>query len=116
MEYVILIIVIAVLALSTGGYLLFMRPRRGRTLAPPPRRGPRPAQDRAAHPAWRGHRPVAAHLAPRRPARGGPHGRRERHRQDHHLREARAGADRGRADRAARGGRHLPRGGGRPAA
>ena len=35
MEYVILIIVIAVLALGTGGLLLFQRPRRGRTLAPP---------------------------------------------------------------------------------
>jgi len=38
MEYVILIIVIAVLALVTGGYLLFMRPGRGRTVAPPPAR------------------------------------------------------------------------------
>ncbi len=36
MEYVILIIVIAVLALGTGGYLLFMRPGRGRTVAAPP--------------------------------------------------------------------------------
>src|SRR5689334_2896440 len=36
MEYVILIIVIAVLALVTGGYLLFMRPRRGRAVAAPP--------------------------------------------------------------------------------
>jgi fused signal recognition particle receptor len=35
MEYVILIIVIAVLALGTGGWLLFQRPRRGRTVAPP---------------------------------------------------------------------------------
>jgi fused signal recognition particle receptor len=34
MEYVILIIVIAVLALGTGGYLLFQRPRRGRVSAP----------------------------------------------------------------------------------
>ena len=34
MEYVILIIVIAVLALLTGGYLLFLRPRRGRVAAP----------------------------------------------------------------------------------
>ena len=30
MEYVILIIVIAVLAVVTGGWLLFLRPRRGR--------------------------------------------------------------------------------------
>jgi fused signal recognition particle receptor len=36
MEYVILIIVIAVLALVTGGYLLFMRPRGGRAVAAPP--------------------------------------------------------------------------------
>jgi fused signal recognition particle receptor len=35
MEYVILIIVIAVLALGTGGWLLFVRPRRGRGSAPP---------------------------------------------------------------------------------
>jgi fused signal recognition particle receptor len=34
MEYVILIIVIAVLALGTGGWLLFVRPRRGR-ISPP---------------------------------------------------------------------------------
>jgi fused signal recognition particle receptor len=39
MEYVILIIVIAVLAVVTGGWLLFVRPRRGRVSAPsgPPR-------------------------------------------------------------------------------
>ena len=35
MEYVILIIVIAVLALGAGGWLLFQRPRRGRVSAPP---------------------------------------------------------------------------------
>ena len=35
MEYVILIVVIAVLALGAGGFLLFQRPRRGRTIAPP---------------------------------------------------------------------------------
>jgi fused signal recognition particle receptor len=40
MEYVILIIVIAVLALGTGGWLLFVRPRRGRISAPP---GPPPS-------------------------------------------------------------------------
>jgi fused signal recognition particle receptor len=34
MEYVILIIVIAVLAVVTGGWLLFVRPRRGRVSAP----------------------------------------------------------------------------------
>jgi fused signal recognition particle receptor len=41
MEYVILIIVIAVLAVVAGGWLLFVRPRRGRTYAPPS--GPPPA-------------------------------------------------------------------------
>jgi fused signal recognition particle receptor len=35
MEYVILIVVIAVLAVFTGGWLLFVRPRRGRVFAPP---------------------------------------------------------------------------------
>jgi fused signal recognition particle receptor len=36
MEYVILIIVIAVLAVLAGGWLLFVRPRRGRALQAPP--------------------------------------------------------------------------------
>jgi fused signal recognition particle receptor len=36
MEYVILIVVIAVLAVVTGGWLLFVRPRRGRTISAPP--------------------------------------------------------------------------------
>jgi len=40
MEYVILIIVLAVLAVISGGWLLFVRPRRGRTYGPP---GQRPA-------------------------------------------------------------------------
>ena len=35
MEYVILIVVIAVLAVAAGGWLLFQRPRRGRTISPP---------------------------------------------------------------------------------
>ena len=35
MEYVILIVVLAVLALGTGGFLLFQRPRRGRAIPPP---------------------------------------------------------------------------------
>jgi fused signal recognition particle receptor len=50
MEYVILIIVIAVLALGTGGWLLFQRPRRGRTVAPPPAQPPvtRPASATSA--------------------------------------------------------------------
>ena len=42
MEYVILIIVIAVLALGTGGWLLFVRPRRGRTLEAPRTQAPVP--------------------------------------------------------------------------
>ena len=45
MEYVILIIVLAVLAVGTGGWLLFVRPRRGRTLrapAAPPSAPPAP--------------------------------------------------------------------------
>jgi fused signal recognition particle receptor len=40
MEYVILIIVIAVLALGSGGWLLFMRPRRGRSVTAPPAQPP----------------------------------------------------------------------------
>ncbi len=42
MEYVILIIVIAVLALGTGGWLLFVRPGRGRTLEAPRPQAPVP--------------------------------------------------------------------------
>src|SRR3984885_14008781 len=55
MEYVILIIVIAVLALGTGGWLLFVRPRRGRISAPsgppsslPATTAPAPAAEEAA--------------------------------------------------------------------
>jgi fused signal recognition particle receptor len=58
MEYVILIIVIAVLALGTGGWLLFVRPRRGGVSAPSrpsapatpsaPARPAAPAADEAA--------------------------------------------------------------------
>jgi fused signal recognition particle receptor len=44
MEYVILIIVIAVLAVGTGGWLLFVRPRRGRTLEAPKPQTPPAAQ------------------------------------------------------------------------
>ncbi len=40
MEYVILIIVIAVLAVAAGGWLLFVRPRRGRTTLAPPGSAP----------------------------------------------------------------------------
>ncbi len=47
MEYVILIIVLAVLAVASGGWLLFVRPRRGRISAPsgppPPLKAPPPA-------------------------------------------------------------------------
>jgi len=51
MEYVILIIVIAVLALGTGGWLLFVRPRRGRTLeAPRPQASAPPATETTAAP------------------------------------------------------------------
>jgi fused signal recognition particle receptor len=45
MEYVILIIVIAVLAVATGGWLLFVRPRRGGTIEAP--RGQAPAEPSA---------------------------------------------------------------------
>jgi fused signal recognition particle receptor len=57
MEYVILIIVIAVLAVVTGGWLLFVRPRRGRVSAPsgppspptpPPAPGGAPAESAEA--------------------------------------------------------------------
>jgi fused signal recognition particle receptor len=47
MEYVILIIVIAVLALGAGGWLLFQRPRRGR-VAPPATRQVEPTAGPAA--------------------------------------------------------------------
>jgi fused signal recognition particle receptor len=51
MEYVILIIVIAVLALGTGGWLLFVRPGRGRTLeAPRPQAPVPPATETATGP------------------------------------------------------------------
>jgi fused signal recognition particle receptor len=40
MESVILIVVIAVLAVAAGGFLLFVRPRRGRTIAAPPSQPP----------------------------------------------------------------------------
>ena len=43
MEYVILIIVIAVLAVGVGGWLLFLRPRRGRVSAPPSARAAEPS-------------------------------------------------------------------------
>jgi fused signal recognition particle receptor len=51
MEYVILIIVIAVLALGTGGWLLFQRPRRGRVSAPPAPPTTPPSQATAEVPA-----------------------------------------------------------------
>ena len=43
MEYVILIIVLAVLAVGAGGWLLFVRPRRGRSLDAPSAQAPTPA-------------------------------------------------------------------------
>ena len=49
MEYVILIIVIAVLAVVTGGWLLFLRPRRGRRISAPS--GPPPVLTEQAPPA-----------------------------------------------------------------
>ena len=48
MEYVILIIVLAVLAVGAGGWLLFLRPRRGRSVAPPPAQVPVPPAAEAA--------------------------------------------------------------------
>ena len=42
MEYVILIIVLAVLAVGTGGWLLFVRPRRGRSPDAPSAAAPKP--------------------------------------------------------------------------
>jgi fused signal recognition particle receptor len=53
MEYVILIIVIAVLAVATGGWLLFVRPRRGRTLEAPKPQTP-PATQATTTPAGSG--------------------------------------------------------------
>ncbi len=48
-------------------------------------------------------------------AHGHPDGRRQRHGQDHHDRQARAAAPAGGPEGPARGGRHLPRGRHRPA-
>jgi hypothetical protein len=42
MEYVILIVVLAVLAVVAGGWLLLVRPRRGRTLEAPRPQAPVP--------------------------------------------------------------------------
>ncbi|MGH3162105.1 MAG: signal recognition particle-docking protein FtsY [Streptosporangiaceae bacterium] len=53
MEYVILIIVIAVLAVGTGSWLLFVRPRRGRTLEAPKSQTP-PAGQVTTSPAGSG--------------------------------------------------------------
>src|SRR6478752_6361149 len=82
MEYVILIIVIAVLALGTGGWLLFVRPgrSRGRTLE-----APRPAGQIAE----------LGGLGPAEPAVQGPARRR-------YLGRDRRGADHGRRGRGAR--------------
>ena len=83
---------------------------------PDPGRGARDAPRRAARPGGDRGEPGAAHPAARGPPGGRAHGRRQRHRQDDHLRQARPGAGRRRADGGARRGRHVPRGGGRPAA
>ncbi len=100
------------------------RHHRDRRAAANPYQGARhPVAGRAAGAARRGtgHRaaagpgPHAAHDAVRGPARRG-HGRRgERDGQDDHLRQAGARARRGRPQRAARRGRHVPRRGGGPA-
>src|SRR5437763_5478928 len=66
MEYVILIIVIAVLALGTGGWLLFVRPRRGRSLGAPPAQAPVPPAQATTTPAGSGEAESAA--APETPA------------------------------------------------
>jgi fused signal recognition particle receptor len=60
MEYVILIIVIAVLALATGGWLLFVRPRRGGTLEAPRPQAPAPPGTEAAAGPGRGEAESAA--------------------------------------------------------
>ena len=77
--------------------------------------GPRDPAVRAARPG----RPQHGPDHPGRPDRdpGGDHGRRrERHRQDHHRRQAGTGAGGRGQGRAARCRRHLPGRGGRPAA
>src|SRR5260370_33241770 len=74
MEYVILIIVIAVLAVAAGGWLLFVRPRRGRiTQVPagpapevqPPTTGTGPAPAATAPPAQSAEAPTPAAPAAR---------------------------------------------------
>jgi fused signal recognition particle receptor len=65
MEYVILIIVIAVLALGVGGWLLFQRPRRGR-LTPPATRQVEPTPGAVAETGTGGEAETAA--APETPA------------------------------------------------
>jgi fused signal recognition particle receptor len=65
MEYVILIIVIAVLALGVGGWLLFQRPRRGR-ITPPATRPVEPTPGAAAETGAGGEAETAA--APETPA------------------------------------------------
>jgi fused signal recognition particle receptor len=50
MEYVILIVVLAVLAVLAGGWLLFLRPRRGRGTYAPPGQVPPPPATQAPQP------------------------------------------------------------------
>jgi fused signal recognition particle receptor len=68
MEYVILIIVIAVLALGTGGWLLFVRPRRGRTLEAPRPQTPVPPATGTGTAAGPGSSEAESAAAPETPA------------------------------------------------
>jgi len=68
MEYVILIIVIAVLALGTGGWLLFVRPRRGRTLEAPRPQAPVPPAPATATETGPGSSEAGSAAAPETPA------------------------------------------------
>jgi fused signal recognition particle receptor len=69
MEYVILIIVIAVLAVATGGWLLLVRPRRGRTIeAPPAQASVPPATEATAAPGGAAEPAEAAAAVPDTPA------------------------------------------------
>jgi fused signal recognition particle receptor len=69
MEYVILIVVIAVLAVVAGGWLLFVRPRRGRTIeAPPTQASVPPATETTTAPGGAAERADAATAVPDTPA------------------------------------------------
>jgi len=64
MEYVILIIVIAVLAVGTGGWLLFVRPRRGRSLDAPSAAAPTAAPQATTTPTGDGESAAAVPETP----------------------------------------------------